>query len=93
MSRHQGYVINTCVLPAMTGQNDTSTGLHPFVCVCVCTLMTTPIIGSVRIRPGWGVGQRSMSLQAVNQTHKRHDLNQDPLCTDQSLQHARRHRE
>lgn len=37
---------------------------------CVCTLMTTPIMGSVRIRPGWGVGQRSMSLQAVNQIHK-----------------------
>lgn len=28
------------------------------------------MMGSVRIRPGWGVGQRSMSLQAVNQSHK-----------------------
>ena len=48
------------------------TGVHLLiVCerVCVCTLMTTPIMGSVRMRPGWGVGQRSMSLQAVEQTH------------------------
>lgn len=33
------------------------------------TLMTVPIMGSVRIRPGWGVGQRSMSLQAVDKSH------------------------
>lgn len=43
--------------------------LTEYVCVCVClsTLMTTPMMGSVRIRPGWGVGQRSISLQAVDQ--------------------------
>ena len=31
------------------------------------TFITTPMIGRLRTRPGWGVGQRSMSLQAVNQ--------------------------
>lgn len=32
------------------------------------TLITMPITGRVRILPGWGVGQRSMSLQAVERS-------------------------
>lgn len=35
------------------------------------TLMTVPIMGRVRILPGWGVGQRSMSLQAVGRSNIR----------------------
>lgn len=33
------------------------------------TLITMPITGRVRILPGWGVGQRSMSLQAVGRSN------------------------
>lgn len=33
------------------------------------TLITMPITGRVRILPGWGVGQRSMSLQAVGKSN------------------------
>lgn len=37
--------------------------------------MTVPMMGRVRIRPGWGAGQRSMSLQAVDRSHIQQSAN------------------
>lgn len=47
-------------------------------------MITIPITGRVRILPGWGVGHRSMSLQAVG----RRDINNQQLLFTNEAQLA-----